>query len=261
MDKNFSIRLDFDNVPTFGEYLQDQPEVPDSLDNQPKVEEPIELEPDAPEPAIASEPVTPLTLSKKKTAKKTTKKTTKRAGNGAGRDIQALMSEIKRRLIAGESDMIIAENLNLGRAEYRRLKTKVYDQEVDSFVGKSAEEQYVDYCFDQQRCLDDLDEMARHFKGSNNYNAMVGAIRAKSQIMEAIHKTGVAMGVIKQETSWDREVAGVRMSDLDNKELRDTLATEIRALQHVMDRFGDAPIVEVTELSPMKDPTVERVKQ
>ena len=61
------------------------------------------------------------------------------------------------------------------------MKAKVYDQEVDGFSGKSAEEQYVDYCFEQQRCLDDLDALIKQSASSNQHNAMVGAIRAKGR--------------------------------------------------------------------------------
>ncbi len=179
----------------------------------------------------------------------------------AGRDVQIVVSEIRRLLIDGESDLVIAETLSLGKAEYRRMKAKVYDQEVDGFSGKSAEEQYVDYCFEQQKCLDNLDTLIKQSANSNQHNAMVGAIRAKSQIMEAIHKTGVSMGIIKKEADMNREIGGVRMADLENNEVRDMVATELRKVQHAIDKFGDRKMVDVKAPSPIVDPGVKRVKQ
>jgi hypothetical protein len=179
----------------------------------------------------------------------------------SGRDVQMLISEIKRMLIEGESDLAIAETLSLGKAEYRRMKAKVYDQEVDGFSGKSAEEQYVDYCFEQQKCLDSLDELIRQSASSNQHNAMVGAIRAKSQIMEQIHKTGVSMGIIKKEADMNREIGGIRVADLENDDVRDMVATELRKVQHAIDKFGDKPMTEVEAPSPIADPGVKRVKQ
>jgi hypothetical protein len=250
MSKDFSISLEYDNVPTFGEYLLDQPEATEnpSLD---------EATAPPPEPAATS-PAVGKTPKASKSGKK--------PSNGTGssvpqRDHAALVAAIKERLIDGDSDMAIAEDLSLGKAEYRRLKQKVYDQEADGFVGKSAEEQYVDYCLGQRKCLKELDDMIEHFSDTKQYNAMVGAVRAKSQIMDSMHKTGVSMGIVKQETSHDREVGGIRLSDLNNKELRDQLANELRGLQHIIDKFGDKPMAEVAAPSPMADPAVVRQKQ
>lgn len=246
MKKDFSISLNFNDVPAFDKHLQNQSEVVENIE-----EIFDELDQEDPIPAVVMD----LIQAKEK---KRTKKTVKKSNGNAPRDIQALMSEIKKRLIEGEPDLLIAGDLDLGKAEYRKLKSRIYDQEVDNFIGKSAEEQYIDYCFEQRKCLNDLDEM---IKGSpNNHNAMVGAIRAKSQIMEAMHKMGVSSGVIKQDTSFDREIAGIRMSDLDTKEMRDFLKNELRQLQHIIDKYGDGPMEEIIP-SPLTDPNIKRMKQ
>jgi hypothetical protein len=72
----------------------------------------------------------------------------------------------------------------------------------------------------------------------------------------------VQMGVIKQEANFNREVAGVRIAELSNKEVRENIANEIRGLQFIMDRFGDKPMAEVTSptASALSDPTVTRIK-
>lgn len=176
-------------------------------------------------------------------------------------EVEALVTEIRKRLVKGQNETSIIEEMELGRVEYRRLKARLYEQAVDGLAGKTAEQQYVDYCLEQERCVRELDDMVTHFKNSRQFNAMIGAVRAKSQILGDIHKIGVSMGVIKQEVSYDREVAGVRINDLENHELREAIANELKDLKSIIDRFGDQPITEVEEPSPMADPTVKRVKQ
>jgi hypothetical protein len=177
-----------------------------------------------------------------------------------GRDQQMLVDTIRQGLIDGAPDLKLAEDLGLTQAEYRRLKGKMYEQAVDGLVGKTAEMQYVDYQLDQARCLAELDTMIKEFSSTKQYNAMVGAVRAKSQILGDIHKTGVQMGVIKNEASWDREVAGQRVADLSTKELRTSVAAELRGLQGFIDKFEDKPMAEVDQHPPMADANVQRVK-
>jgi hypothetical protein len=214
--------------------------------------------PELPEDTVSLKPETvpepePETHPPEPAATKTPKR--------AKRDLTVLIAEVRRRLVGGDSDLAITEDLDLTAAEYRRVKAKMYAAAVDGFAGKTAEEQYVDYRLEQERCMAELDEMIKHFKSTKQYNAMVGAVRAKSQIMADIHKTGVRMGVIKQEASYDREVAGVRIAELSNKDLRETIAGELRGLKGIIERFGDKPMTEHSEPSPMADPSMKRVKQ
>lgn len=253
-ENEFAISLDNYIAPALGEPLSTETA---PLEPVLSVTVPEVIPPTPPPSALATAPLTPASVP------------LKTKGNGKAkvappasvRDVQVVVSEIRRLLIEGESDLVIAETLSLGKAEYRRMKSKVYDQEVDGFSGKSAEEQYVDYCFEQQRCLDNLDTMIKESGNTNQHNAMVGAIRAKSQILEAIHKTGVSMGIIRKEADMNREVGGVRMADLENDEVRDAIATELRKLQHSINKFGDKPMTEVKAPSPIADPGVKRVKQ
>lgn len=176
------------------------------------------------------------------------------------REVDLLVSSIRDGIIEGKSDTAIAEELSLSQHEFRRLKTRLYEQMVDGLASKTAEIQYADYRLEQERCLRELDTMIGSFRRTRQYNAMVGAVRAKSQILGDMHKTGINMGVIKQEASFDREVAGVRISELDNADLRKMIAETLGDIKRIIDKFTDAPMGDVETLSPMADPSVARVK-
>jgi hypothetical protein len=212
------------------------------VEPEPDDEPEAELEPE-PEPEPAPAPASKVPLSKK-----------------SRRDVEVLVEEVRRRLVDGDSDLAIAEDLSLTRVEYRRIKARMYETAIDGFSAKSAEEQFVDFTIEQEKCIQELDGMIKHFSTTKQHNAMVGAIRAKSQILSDIHRTGVKMGVVKQEASFDREVAGVRISELSNDELRKTIADELRNLKGVIDRFGEKPMSKVVEPSKLSDPTIKRVK-
>jgi hypothetical protein len=243
---DFSISMDFD-------------EIPKHLNGPTAISEAV---PEPEEPQHEQAPATPKKPASPNKSKQPAKTAPGNGTNGqSARDMDILVSSIRQRLVNGESDTRIAEDLNLTPVEYRRTKRKMYQAAVDGFTGKSTEEQYVDYCLEQEKCLKELDEMIKHFTSSRQHNAMVGAIRAKSQILGDVHKTGVQMGVIKQETTWDQEVGGVRIGDLSNKELRDIIAKELRTLQHHIDKFGDKHMTEVGPPSPLADPNIKRVKR
>ena len=176
------------------------------------------------------------------------------------RDDSVLVTAIRDGLIRGGSDLLISEALDLKPGKYRRLKRRLYEAEADQFQGKSAEDQFSDYRLDQERCLSELSDMVTHFKGTKQFNAMVGAVRAKSAIFDAIHKTGVSMGVIQKGASWDREIAGARVADMSNDDLRAGVAKELRSLQAFIDKFEDKPIEGARAASAMADPAVARVK-
>lgn len=241
---DFSISLSMPEL--YAEIGGSQAEFPSEPETEPELEfEPeSESEPECeqePEPAPASGRKVPLSKKRR-------------------RDVEVLVAEVRRRLVEGDSDLAIQEDLSLSRSEYRRIKGLMYDAAVDGFAGKSAEEQFVDFTIEQEKCIKELDKMIDHFSTTKQHNAMVGAIRAKSQILSDIHRTGVKMGVVKQEASYDREVAGVRISELSNDELRTTIAEGFRDLKGVIDRFGDKPMNEVEEPSKLSDPNIKRVK-
>jgi hypothetical protein len=249
-EPDFSISMEIPGLP--GEPGEPTPE--------PDVIEPFEPEaPDEPfEPEVPTEPLRPVPPPDSEPEPEPAAGT--KAKSEPKRDTAALVAAVHKRLVDGDSDEAIAEDLSLTPAQYRRVKAKMDEQAVDGFAGKTAEMQYVDYCMEQQKCLKELDDMATHFKSTRQFNAMVGAVRAKSQILGDIHKTGVQMGVIKQEASFDREVAGKRIQELSNAELREDIAKQLAGLKGIIDRFGDKPMVEA-EPSPMADPGVKRVKQ
>lgn len=236
-DADFSISMELPNIP-----FEPEPEPED----EPESGAPAEPIPETPTKPIRPSPPEPKPEP---------------AASRPKRDVAALVEVVRARLVDGDSDAAIAEDLDLTAAEYRRVKARMYEQAVDGLAGKTAEMQYVDYCMEQEKCLRELDDMAAHFKTTKQYNAMVGAVRAKSQILGDIHKTGVQMGVIKREPSYDREVAGVRISELNNAELRKGIADQLRSLKGIIDSFGDKPMAEVGAPSPMADPGVKRVKQ
>jgi hypothetical protein len=169
-------------------------------------------------------------------------------------DIRMLVIELKEHLIDGLDDAQVAQEMGLTTQQYNRLKKQYYNWEIENLQSKSTEQQYIDYCIEQERCLKKLDDMVESYDKTNQYNAMVGAVRAKSQILADKVKVGTAMGLIKKQPAAEQEVAGHMIATLDNQQMRKKIANELINLQKTMVKYGDTDILKT------KGKTVVRVK-
>jgi hypothetical protein len=156
-----------------------------------------------------------------------------------GMDVLRLkIAEIKSFLGAGKSDLQIAEEMGLKTGEYNELKAEMYAWEAVDLHEKSTEEVYIDYMLRQRQCLRDLDQVATKFSTTKQYNAIVGAIKAKSDIIEKILKTGQDMGIIDKAPEKKLIIAGVLVADLSNRELRELITREVGSLDKLTKKFG-----------------------
>lgn len=143
----------------------------------------------------------------------------------------------------GHSDGEIAEGMSLSAAAYNELKRELFRQETAAIYAQSTEEVFLEYAWKQNQCVTDLDVMINGFKTTKQYNALVGAVRAKSDIIDKIVKTGQDMGVLERAPERKMILHGVAVANLDNNGLRKLIAQELSGLSAVMSRFGDQNIM------------------
>lgn len=165
-------------------------------------------------------------------------------------ETRSLLAELKLRLMEGDSDELIAELLGVSTARYNELKKELYRQENAEISGKSTEDVFLEYKMAQQKCLRDLDDAMKAIP-ENQPNALVGAIKAKSEIIDKILKTGQDIGIITKEPERKLVLHGHVVAQLDNKELRKLIAQETNQLADALSKYGDTdmdgnPISEKT---------------
>ena len=168
---------------------------------------------------------------------------------------------IRRMLSEGKTDVQISEELSLSTKKYNDLKRLMYSWEIEDLHKKTPEEHYIDFRIKQDQTLRNLDKMAQSFEETKNYNALIGAIRLKTEVMTAIWKTGREIGIIKGSPDWDRQVAGELVSQLGTKEIRTKVVEEVRKLYDKISKFGDRDILDRPAPGGASVPGHKRIKR
>lgn len=160
-------------------------------------------------------------------------------------------------LCEGKSDTDVMAAMGLSAEDYEAIKVAMFDAKAEELKAKPHEHVYVDYVIKQSENLKDLSKMVGEFYVSKQYNAMVGAIRARSEIYDKLLKTGQEFGVIKTPKSDSDVVAGFLVANLSNKDLKDAIVNELKELNKMMKAVGDKSIVDMEPGSLHYGPTVE----
>jgi hypothetical protein len=151
---------------------------------------------------------------------------------------------ILRAMIAeGLNPEEIAERTGWSDEKVRDVRTTLYVEEERDVCGRRPEEVFVDYVVRSRghiRELSDLVAEARRDPGQAS--AVVGAIKAKQGILDAIIKRGQELGFIDQRP----EVKGIILAKLDDRALVEVLSREVEGVRGLMARYGSTPFIEVT---------------
>lgn len=150
----------------------------------------------------------------------------------------------------GKSDKEIMDDIGIPAEDYKALKTAMLDTKSDDIRTRPIEHVYVEYTAAQIANIRDLTGMIGDFKATKQYNAMVGAVRARSDILDKIVKTGQDMGLIKREAVTHKVVGGIVIAELNNLQLRELITKELADLQKMMRKYGEGSIIDV-ETGPL----------
>lgn len=164
------------------------------------------------------------------------------------------IAKLKALLAGGSSDLDAEIEMGLDHVVYLALKREMYAQDKIDLHGKSTEEVFIDYRLAQEGCIKELNGMISKFETSRQYNAMVGAVRAKADIYDRIIARGQEFGVLEKVPEKKQVIAGVMVAGLDNNELRQTIAKLLVDVDGITKKYGAVDMlgnpVEVTAALP-----------
>lgn len=168
-----------------------------------------------------------------------------------GDELRTALSRLRVCLVEKKSDAEICDELGVSWEELLDLKRKFFEAEAEILRGRSTEITYVRYVLEQRQCMSDLDAVIiEENKGNAGF---VSAVRAKSDILDRILKTGVELGLIQRLADGAGYAAGEAIKSLNNKDFRVYITQEIQVLNQMMIRFGDTSIMDV-EVGPLYEP-------
>lgn len=160
-------------------------------------------------------------------------------------EVEEAVATIYGRMASGEDDKEIIEAMGISAEDFKALKSAMFDAKADEIRQRPIEHVYVQYVLDQQGNVKDLTEMMETFKSTRQLNAMVGAIRVRSEIYDKIIKTGQDMGLLKRAATQHEIIGGIVIAELTNEKLRTLITGALKDLGGLMKKYGDKSIVEM----------------
>lgn len=182
-------------------------------------------------------------------------------------EMRKLIADLKSHLALGETDAEIAEWMELDADQLRILKREMYTREKLELNGKSTEEFYIDYRLRQEGVVAELDRMVEHYNpatiavqgtdgkitqvdrldGKPAYggqpSAIVGALKAKSDIIDRIVKVGQEFGILEKAPEKKLIVGGIAIANMSTEELRKTIVGAVVSLKQISARYGDTDVL------------------
>jgi len=130
---------------------------------------------------------------------------------------------------------------------------KLIDQEVAKIQDRSIEEIYFHYALDQGKCIRALDQVAKRFGKSKQYNALVGAIKAKSEIFDKIITRGQEFELIHKAPKGIKFIGQVAVDNLSSREVKKMMERELGELALLQNsKLGDTFAVNDDGLTVMR---------
>lgn len=154
-------------------------------------------------------------------------------------ETRSLLAEIKKYLGQRVPDEEIAEKLCLTAGRYNDLKKELYRQEIASLQSLTTEDVFLEYKWQQGECIGALDKMITAIgSDTKQHNALVGAIKARSEIIDKVIKTGQDMGVIQKAPETRLVVHGHALTSLSDAQLRKLVVTDLQGLGSLVEKYG-----------------------
>ena len=168
-----------------------------------------------------------------------------------------VIQTIYARAAEGKLDQEIMDELNISAQDYAKLKASMFDQKADEIRGRPTEHTYIQYMLDQAQNVTALTDMIQEFKNTKQYNAMVGAIRARSEIYDKLIDKGQQFGLIHREPDKKQVMGGLIVADLSNKQLKTMITGELSVLDKLMRQYGDKNIMDMVPGSLHRGPALK----
>lgn len=173
---------------------------------------------------------------------------------------RGLLTSLRAKLARGESDLEIQQDLEITESRYLELLEELYREDANKRFNKPPEQSYIDFCLRQEGCIKDLNALIRKCKRSAQPQAMVSAIRAKSDIIDKMVQRGQDFGLLHKVPEQHQVVGGVVVANMSDAELRAQVVEQLETMRTMMKRYGELPMLEAAP-KPLPAAPVKRASK
>lgn len=141
--------------------------------------------------------------------------------------------------IRGKRDKYIQDQLGLDADQYAEACKFLLEHRSEQLREMPREHVYVEYVIDQKKNIKDLDSLIRNLDANSQYNALIGAIRLRSDIQNKILDRAQEFGLVKKEAEKRELIGGIALFDLGADDLRKKIVSHTKGLADVMRDYGE----------------------
>jgi hypothetical protein len=159
-------------------------------------------------------------------------------------EIEEAVVTIYTRLIEGQTDVEIADEMGLSQDQYQNLKRAMFEVKAEEARTKPLEHVYIEYIIEQAQNIKALTEIISKFEETKQYTAIVGAIRTRADLTKAMLQTGQEFGIIHKEPDRKEIIAGVAITELTHEKLKTLVLGELNKFNKIYKDFSDVDFTQ-----------------
>jgi len=163
---------------------------------------------------------------------------------------RVMLDLVQDTIMRGLTDEQATKELGIGLPEYRKLQTGVMDRLIEQLQKQTTFQVYAHYVLEQKSCVLELQKMIDGFKTSKQHNALVGAVKAKSEILDKIISKGQDMGVIEKRAKRIEFIGSLDVRNMTDLDIARSIMLEMQEINELVDEgIIDAEVVEPKQLT------------
>lgn len=145
------------------------------------------------------------------------------------------------------------EELEIRMQEYELYKERLYANEEATHAGRTELQIYTDYVLKQTKLMRDLETLKKTFGTSRQYNALVGAVKAQSEILDKIITRGQELGIISKTPESINVIAGLDVRNMTDIAIRNQIRDELDRAERLLAETTGKPPKAIKVLTPGKE--------
>lgn len=158
-------------------------------------------------------------------------------------ELLELASTVYDYMVRGKKDTWIMEQLGVDSEDFQEVKRFLLESKAENIRNQPREHYFVEYSIEQRRNIRDLDDLIRNLDKGSQYNAIIGAIRLRSDITDKIVNRAQEFGLVKKEATKHEMVGGIIIAQLGADELRKAITDQTKMLGEAMGKYGEKPFL------------------
>jgi len=162
-------------------------------------------------------------------------------------ELTELAATIHGFLLAGDDETTIMERMRLDAETFNEAKRHLLETKSQAIKAMPNEHVYMEYVIEQRRNIKSLNDLITNLDDKKQYNALVGAIRLRSEILDRIVAKGQEFGVMFKRAERKEVVGGLLVADMSSDDLRKAIGAQVKMLGEFVGKWGEKSFLDTPD--------------